>query len=97
MYPLTKPRGGNDGFLHFAVFPIPDVNFVEIEHQFGYTTLCVIVQIPNCSLEKRSRHLQALLFLPGTFFVNYLIRMLNDERICPSSSKSDLKLRCTMI
>jgi hypothetical protein len=32
MYRLTKHRGEDDNFLHFAVFPIRNTNFVEIEH-----------------------------------------------------------------
>jgi hypothetical protein len=30
-------RGGGDNCLRLAVFPIRDANFVEIEHEFGYT------------------------------------------------------------
>jgi hypothetical protein len=45
MYRLTKHRGAEDKFLHFAVFLIRDASFVEIEYQFGYTTLYVHVQI----------------------------------------------------
>jgi hypothetical protein len=45
MYRLTKHRGESDNFLISAVFPIRDSNFVEIEHQLGYTTLYVIVPI----------------------------------------------------
>jgi hypothetical protein len=36
-------------------------------NQFDYTAMYVIVQILDCSLEKRSRYLQALLFLRGAF------------------------------
>jgi hypothetical protein len=66
MYRLTKYRGEGDSFLHSAVFPIRDANFVEIEHQFGYPSLYVVVQVRNYSLEKSSRYLRALLFLWAT-------------------------------
>jgi hypothetical protein len=56
MYHLTKHRGRDENWLHFAVLPIRDANFVEIEHQFSYTALDVIVQILNSRLEKRSRY-----------------------------------------
>jgi hypothetical protein len=62
-YRLIKHRGGDENALHFVVFPIRGANFVEIEHQFGYTDLYVVVQTLNWSLEKYSRSLQALPFL----------------------------------
>jgi hypothetical protein len=74
MYRLTKHRGEGDHFPRFAVFTIRDAIFVEIDHQFGYPALYVIVQILNYSLEKRSRYLQALFFLWGTFCLDRLIR-----------------------
>jgi hypothetical protein len=63
IYRLTEHRGQGDPVLRFAVFPIRDANFVEIERQFDYRALYVVVQILNYSLEKRSRYLQGLLFL----------------------------------
>jgi hypothetical protein len=42
-YRLTKHRGGEGKLLRFAVFPIRDTNFVEIEHQVDHTALYVIV------------------------------------------------------
>jgi hypothetical protein len=97
MYRLTKHRGGDDNFLHFAIFPIRDVNFVEIEHQFGYTALYVVVQILNYSLEKHSRHLRALLFFWATLCLDYLIGMSKNEGICSSSSRFDFDLRRPII
>jgi hypothetical protein len=51
--PLELPHGvlsdqasrGDAKSLRFAAFPIRGANLVEIEHQFGYTALYVIVQI----------------------------------------------------
>jgi hypothetical protein len=57
MYRLTKHRGEGDNFLRFGVFPIRDANFIEIKHQFGYTSLYLLVQILNYSLQKRSQYL----------------------------------------
>jgi hypothetical protein len=43
MYGLTEHRGEGDNFLRFAAFPIRDSNFIEIEHQMGYTALYVVM------------------------------------------------------
>jgi hypothetical protein len=56
-----------------------DANFVEIENQFRYTALYVVIQILNCSLGKRSEYLQALLFMWGTSCLDHLTRMLRNE------------------
>jgi hypothetical protein len=61
----ASPRG--DSFPRVAGFPIGDAIFVEIEHQFGYTPLYVLVHFLDCSVQKGSRYLQALLFLAGGF------------------------------
>jgi hypothetical protein len=89
MYHQTKHRGERDNFLSFAVFPIRDANFVEIEYQFGYTSLYILEQILNHSLQKRSRYLQALLFLWPTCCLDYFIRIPKNEGIYPSSSRFD--------
>jgi hypothetical protein len=47
VYRSTKHRGERDNFRRFAVFPIRDVNFVAVKHQFGYTALYVLVKILN--------------------------------------------------
>jgi hypothetical protein len=81
MYRLTKHCGGHHDCFRFAVFPILDANFVEIEHQFDYQALYVFVQILTYSLEKRSRYLRALLFLRATFCLDDLIGMPKTEGI----------------
>jgi hypothetical protein len=90
MYRLSKDRGGDNNCLRFAAFPIRDANFVEIKHEFGYPALYVIVQILNCSLEKRSRPLRALAFLRATRCLDDRIRMAKNDGIYQSSTKSDL-------
>jgi hypothetical protein len=79
MYRPTKHRGEGDNFLHFAVFPIRDADFVEIKHQFGYTALYVLVQILNYSLDKRARYLRALLFLRCMDWLNFVDFVLVDS------------------
>jgi hypothetical protein len=87
MHRLIKHRGEGDNFLRCAVFPIRDADFVEIKHQFGYTSLRVLVQILNYSFEKHSRYLRALFFLWSTCCVDYRIRIPKNEGIYPSSSR----------
>jgi hypothetical protein len=97
MYRLTKHRAQSDRFLRFAVFPIRNTNLSEIEHQFGYPALYVLVQILNCCLEKCSRYLRALRVLGASSCLDELIRTSKTEGFYPSSSRVDLKLRCTII
>jgi hypothetical protein len=61
------------------------------------TALCVIVQVPDRSLEKRSRYLQALLFMWGTFLLDHVIEISKNEGIHPSSGKLDLEFSRAMI
>jgi hypothetical protein len=70
MYHLSHHRCGDDTFPRFANFPIRDANFLEAENQFGYAVLYVLMQISNCSLEKRSRDVPTLIFLGGTFYLD---------------------------
>jgi hypothetical protein len=81
MYRLTKHRGGDDNVVRFPGFAIGDANFVEIEHQFGYTALYVVAQILNYSLQKRCPYLRAMRFFSATFCRDYLIRMSKNEAI----------------
>jgi hypothetical protein len=97
MYCLTKHRGRDDNFLRFAMFPIRDANFVELEHQLGHTARCVIVQVLDRSLEKRSRDLQALPWLCSAFRLDRVIQMSKNEGIHRSSGKSDLEFSRVMI
>jgi hypothetical protein len=97
MYGLTKHRGGDENLLRFEVFPIRDANFVEIEYQVGHTALYVIVQFLDCSLGKRSRYLQALLFLWGAFRLDDVFQMSKNEGIHSSPGKFDLGFSRAMI
>jgi hypothetical protein len=63
MYHVADHRDGYDNFSCFAVFPVRDASFDEIEYQFGQGVLYVVVQILKCSLEKRFQYLPTLLFL----------------------------------
>jgi hypothetical protein len=81
MHRLIKHRGEGDHSLRCAAFPIRDADFFEIKHQFGYTTLYIVVQILNYSVEQHSRDLRALPFLRATLCLDDLIRMLKPEGI----------------
>jgi hypothetical protein len=96
-YHRAKHRGADHSFLHFVVFPIRDANFVEIEHQVGYTAMYGIVQILDCSLSKPSGYLRALLFLGGAFCLDNAVRMSKNQGIHLSSSKFHLKFSRTII
>jgi hypothetical protein len=52
MYRMTIDGRRDDNFSGFAIFPVRDANLIEIEKQFGYTTLYMFVQILTCPLEK---------------------------------------------
>jgi hypothetical protein len=83
MYRLTKHRGEVENSLSFAVCPIRDANLIESERQFDYTAMYVIVQILNCSLEKRSQYLRVLLFLWGTFLWMTLLECRGTKKCTP--------------
>jgi hypothetical protein len=55
------------------------------------------VQILNCSLQKRSRYLQALFLLWGIVYLDHITRMSKNEGIYLSSNKFGLELTCTII
>jgi hypothetical protein len=57
MYRLTIHGRRDVKCPRFAIFPVRDVNLIEIENEFDYKAPYVFVQIPNRSLEKHSRHL----------------------------------------
>jgi hypothetical protein len=86
MYRLTTHRRRDDYCLRLAIFPIRKANFIEIEHQFGYTPLDVFFQILDCPPQEHSGHLQTLLFLMGTFRFEDLVRIATNERIHPAAS-----------
>jgi hypothetical protein len=56
MYHLAAHRRRDHNLSRFAIFPIRNANFVQIENQFSCTLLAYLVQ-------EHSRYLQTLLFL----------------------------------
>jgi hypothetical protein len=66
-------------FSRFAIILVRDANLIEIENQFGYTSLYMFVQILHCSLEKRSRHLQWPFVLCGVCSLGDLPGMTKDK------------------
>jgi hypothetical protein len=79
MYRLTIHGRWDDSFSRFAISRVGDANLIETENQFSCTSLYMLIQSPNCSLEKRSRRFSTLFFLCGPFCLDDLTGMTIDE------------------
>jgi hypothetical protein len=83
---LAAERHADDNFSRFAIFPIQNIKFAEIENQFRCTPLNVFIQIPNCSVEEDSQDLHILLFFGDTFRSDDFLGAAKNKRMYPSPS-----------
>jgi hypothetical protein len=81
----------------FCDLPSRKCQPVQIETQFCWTPLDVLIQVLDCSFEEHLPYSQTLLFLGGTFRLDDFVLVAKNKRICRALNGWILKSTCAEI